>query len=117
GVAPGSGASQFARTFPIFPMRSSEHVSDLPLSVRIAALAARGRSRSRRTKRFMCSRCELVGAKGFEPSTPCTPCRCATRLRYAPTELGIIPSSIEQLEDALELFAQARGGNGLRNRD
>ncbi len=27
----------------------------------------------------------MVGAKGFEPSTPCTPCRCATRLRYAPT--------------------------------
>ena len=34
--------------------------------------------------------CRLVGAKGFEPSTPCTPCRCATRLRYAPTESGII---------------------------
>src|SRR5512134_52337 len=33
---------------------------------------------------------ELVGAKGFEPSTPCTPCRCATRLRYAPTETEII---------------------------
>ena len=27
----------------------------------------------------------LVGARGFEPPTPCTPCRCATRLRYAPT--------------------------------
>ena len=27
----------------------------------------------------------LVGAKGFEPSTPCTPCKCATRLRHAPT--------------------------------
>jgi hypothetical protein len=25
-----------------------------------------------------------VGADGFEPSTTCTPCRCATRLRYAP---------------------------------
>jgi hypothetical protein len=34
----------------------------------------------------------MVGAKGFEPSTPCTPCRCATRLRYAPTELAIIPT-------------------------
>ena len=28
----------------------------------------------------------LVGAAGFEPTTPCPPGRCATRLRYAPTE-------------------------------
>ena len=27
----------------------------------------------------------MVGEKGFEPSTPCTPCKCATRLRYTPT--------------------------------
>ena len=27
----------------------------------------------------------LVGARGFEPPTPCTPCMYATRLRYAPT--------------------------------
>ena len=27
----------------------------------------------------------LVGARGFEPPTPCTPCTYATRLRYAPT--------------------------------
>jgi hypothetical protein len=27
----------------------------------------------------------LVGAAGFEPTTPCPPGRCATRLRYAPT--------------------------------
>ena len=26
----------------------------------------------------------LVGARGFEPPTPCTPCKCATRLRHAP---------------------------------
>jgi hypothetical protein len=25
-----------------------------------------------------------VGAGGFEPPTPCTPCRCASGLRYAP---------------------------------
>ena len=29
----------------------------------------------------------LVGARGFEPPTTCTPCRYATRLRYAPTVL------------------------------
>src|SRR4030067_648064 len=27
----------------------------------------------------------MVGATGLEPATPCTPCKCATRLRYAPT--------------------------------
>ncbi len=29
---------------------------------------------------------KLVGARGFEPPTTCTPCRYATRLRYAPKE-------------------------------
>ena len=29
----------------------------------------------------------LVGARGFEPPTPCTPCKCATWLRHAPTIL------------------------------
>ena len=32
----------------------------------------------------------LVGVKGFEPSTPCTPCKCATRLRHTPIEPAII---------------------------
>ena len=31
----------------------------------------------------------LVGARGFEPRTPCAQGRCATRLRYAPTDLII----------------------------
>jgi hypothetical protein len=26
----------------------------------------------------------MVGAAGFEPTTPCPPDKCATRLRYAP---------------------------------
>ena len=25
-----------------------------------------------------------IGQAGFEPTTPCTPCKCATRLRYCP---------------------------------
>src|SRR2546428_2494762 len=29
--------------------------------------------------------CKLVGARGFEPPTPCSQSRCATRLRYTPT--------------------------------
>ena len=28
---------------------------------------------------------EMVGARGFEPPTTATPLRCATRLRYAPS--------------------------------
>ena len=28
----------------------------------------------------------MVGVKGFEPSTPCTPCKCATRLRHTPNQ-------------------------------
>src|SRR6476469_124517 len=28
---------------------------------------------------------KLVGAGGFEPPTPCSQSRCATRLRYTPT--------------------------------
>ena len=31
----------------------------------------------------------LVGAIGFEPTTPCAQGRCATRLRYAPTLVKI----------------------------
>src|ERR1700761_5051975 len=31
------------------------------------------------------SRFRLVGATRFELATPCTPCKCATRLRHAPT--------------------------------
>jgi hypothetical protein len=29
----------------------------------------------------------MVGATGFEPATPCSPSRCATGLRYAPTKI------------------------------
>ena len=31
----------------------------------------------------------MVGAAGFELATPCTPCKCATRLRYAPKARSI----------------------------
>ena len=27
---------------------------------------------------------QMVGLAGFEPTTPCPPGRCATRLRYSP---------------------------------
>jgi len=36
----------------------------------------------------------MVGARGFEPPTTCTPCMYATRLRYAPTEKEIVSVTI-----------------------
>ena len=36
----------------------------------------------------------MVGARGFEPPTTCTPCMYATRLRYAPTEKKIVSVTI-----------------------
>lgn len=42
--------------------------------------AKRGYDKSRNPLIFM------VGARGFEPPTPCSRSRCATRLRYAPTK-------------------------------
>ena len=36
----------------------------------------------------------LVGARGFEPPTTCTPCKYATRLRYAPKP-AIIAESLQ----------------------
>jgi hypothetical protein len=32
----------------------------------------------------------MVGAEGFEPPTLCSQSRCATRLRYAPTDVPIV---------------------------
>ena len=28
----------------------------------------------------------MVGVAGFELATPCTPCKCATKLRYTPNK-------------------------------
>jgi hypothetical protein len=36
---------------------------------------------------------ELVGVIGFEPTTPSSRTRCATRLRYTPTEARLIASA------------------------
>jgi integrase len=34
--------------------------------------------------RRLSSSAVMVGVAGFELATPCTPCKCATRLRYTP---------------------------------
>ena len=67
---------------------------------------------------------EVVGARGFEPPTTCTPCRYATRLRYAPRLLilpccGLLP--LELLQHFTQLALDGRdvgavapgGGSGL----
>jgi hypothetical protein len=54
----------------------------------------------------------MVGARGFEPPTTCTPCMYATRLRYAPTKDKIVSVTIWR-ESAGQL-AILRAGAGLR---
>src|SRR5204863_4262372 len=60
---------------------------------------------------FAGRRDSLVGATGFEPATPCTPCKCATRLRHAPTVRGSLAgkaaprSTAQELQHVLELGA------------
>ncbi len=41
----------------------------------------------------------LVGTAGFEPTTPCTPCKCATGLRH-------VPSMIYKVKKVLKAFQQ-----------
>jgi hypothetical protein len=36
-----------------------------------------------------------IGAAGFEPTTTCTPYRCATKLRYAPMNLPATDCNVE----------------------
>jgi hypothetical protein len=49
----------------------------------------------------------LVGARGFEPPTPCSQSRCATRLRHAPPRPPVsIPEAREGLGNA---YATAAG--------
>jgi hypothetical protein len=53
----------------------------------------------------------LVGAARFELATTCTPCRYATRLRYAPKCKSISAHRTgrllgQQFDDALELLLQ-----------
>ena len=47
-------------------------------------LKREGSNEKRPAKRSLIQN-SMVGAAGFELATPCTPCKCATRLRYAPT--------------------------------
>jgi hypothetical protein len=49
----------------------------------------------------------LVGARGFEPPTPCAQGRCATRLRYAPTETTLaILNHFDQIRFGTPIFGR-----------
>ena len=56
---------------------------------------------------------KLVGARGFEPRTPCAQGRCATRLRYAPTPWkvpSIIADGAASVAGLVHLRQPAPGG-------
>ena len=62
----------------------------------------------------------LVGARGFEPPTPCAQGRCATRLRYAPTETVTTVKILNQFSPARRpgvpiLQVSARAGKGIED--
>ena len=48
----------------------------------------------------------MVGVKGFEPSTPCTPCKCATRLRHTPKQQIITVDNVDFELCGLEIERQ-----------
>ena len=54
----------------------------------------------------------MVGARGFEPPTTCTPCMYATRLRYAPTKDKIV--SVTIWRESAELLAILHVDEGRR---
>src|SRR5690606_38082470 len=86
------------------------------------ALNHRGSARKRvkRQRAYMPKACKpfftavfLVGTAGFELATPCTPCKCATRLRYAPKEREYIRTkkNLHRMRQAfLSIASRASGG-------
>src|SRR5580692_10095466 len=49
----------------------------------------------------------FVGTTGFEPATPCTPCKCATGLRYVPNVLILL---IQRVAKVVKKSARAVSG-------
>ena len=52
---------------------------------------------------------ELVGARGFEPPTPCSRSKCATRLRYAPPDRQPVNKAHPTQLDTLKRFGWKTG--------
>jgi hypothetical protein len=86
--------------------------SDCPLDMRrILEIANKCDAHSKNSVRSHLQKGQnrrMVGAIGFEPTTPCSRSRCATRLRYAPN-LGDFCQRITRRESA-----SARGLSRLR---
>lgn len=36
----------------------------------------------------------MVELEGFEPSTPCMPCKCSAELSYSPREMGSVAGRV-----------------------
>ena len=53
----------------------------------------------------------MVGAIGFEPTTPCAQGRCATRLRYAPTF-----TALRGVFGPFRILLQTSNGSKVRSR-
>ena len=48
---------------------------------------------------------KVVGDAGFEPATPCTPCRCATGLRHIPNgELSKFIENVLLVPSPFQIF-------------
>ena len=50
----------------------------------------------------------MVGAARFELATTCTPCRYATRLRYAPTAVILLCPALQLVENGAQLALDCR---------
>ncbi|SBT03516.1 hypothetical protein ACCAA_1050022 [Candidatus Accumulibacter aalborgensis] len=79
---------------PGLPAASRKVIRQMPRQTMVAKLAQKNKKPA--LGRFLSDSnfvILLVGAPGFELGTPCTPCKCATRLRHAPTTDRLYPKS------------------------
>ncbi len=63
--------------------------------VSTASAAFKTKKTSRKGRSF----CFMVGMTGFEPATTCTPCKCATRLRYIPNTEILYKAISKELQE------------------
>jgi hypothetical protein len=64
--------------------RAVESLDNVPITSQLAKWEKKANRKENR-KTPANKQLKMVGAIGFEPTTPCAQGRCATRLRYAPT--------------------------------
>lgn len=59
--------------------------------------------------------CKMVGATGFEPTTPWSQARCSTKLSYAPTTQETLCHISQLLSRIFSSFSKARLSSFLHN--